>query len=208
MAERVIGLRDISELMPTEPWIVVFGGVTREGNRRARRAIKAALESELSVVWFDGFSEGWGQGQSPDRVLLDVPVPEGSVIVIDYETEERGHWFTRIVEGVPSAAVRPLERAEDRIAAPGTTRVPVLTPMRRLVQKVVELLHRKVLRRFFLVFRGVVGWRIVRDGVKLLSTSSSPPRQIIYGDDFSLTIGWHAARLWPDVRTSTEFVGK
>ena len=36
MAERVIALGDITEHLPNDPWIVVFGGVTREGNRRAR----------------------------------------------------------------------------------------------------------------------------------------------------------------------------
>lgn len=202
MAERVIGLGDIEHHLPESSWIVVFGGVTREGNRRARRAIRAALEEGLSVVWFDGFSERWDEQRSSDRVPLDVPVPDGKVVVVDYRGEEVRHWLTRLVEGVPSTVVKPLEAAEDRAAAADRSPVPILTALRRLVQKALQFFYRKVLRRFFLIFRGVVGWWIVRDDVVALTKSSAGPRHIIYGDDFALTIGWHSARLWVDTPTS------
>lgn len=206
VSERVIELGDIGEHLPDDPWIVVFGGGSREGNRRARRAIGRALESDLSVVWFDGFGERWEDRKTSDRVPIDLPQPNGAVVVIDYVNEERQHWLTRLVEGVPLAAVKPFEAVERRAAAPRRQRVPILTPLRRLAHQLTGLMYKKVLRRIFLVFRGMVGWTIVREGVSVLSTSTSPPRRIIYCDDFALTIGWHAARVWPETPTSMELV--
>ena len=46
-----------SPLVHPDPWILVFGGVTREGNRRARRSCSEALNSGFDVIWFDGFEE-------------------------------------------------------------------------------------------------------------------------------------------------------
>lgn len=206
MAERVIGLGDIEHHHLENPWIVVFGGVTREGNRRARRAIRAALEAGLSVVWFDGFSERWDDRRIGDRVPIDMPVPDEAVVVVDYEEVERRHWLTRVIEGAPSAVVKPLESAEERVSSKRGSRVSFVSSTRRLAQKLMALVYKKVLRRLFLVFRGVVGWRIVADDVRRLSGSTSAPRQIVYGDDFALTIGWHAARLWQETPTGMELI--
>ena len=208
MAERVIGLGDIEHHPPESPWVVVFGGVTREGNRRARRAINAALEADLSVVWFDGFSERWDDRRIGDRVPIDMPVPDEAVVVVDYEEVERRHWLTRVIEGTPSALIKPLENAEERVSSKRGSRVSFLTSTRRLAQKFMALVYKKVLRRLFLIFRGVVGWRIVADDVRRLSGSTSAPRQIVYGDDFSLTIAWHAARLWPETPTGMELTAE
>jgi len=202
MAERVIALGDITEHLPSDPWIVVFGGVTRDGNRRARRAINAALQSDASVVWFDGFSERWGDREASGRVPIDPLVPDGKVVVVEYQRQERQHWMVRLLGGVP------LEMAESRVATPGKSRVPVLTPLRRLTQRTLRLVHRKVLRRLFLVFRGMVGWKVVRNEVLALSMSTSAPRRIVYADDFALTIGWHSARLWPETPTSMDMAEK
>jgi len=55
MAHLVSGELDPSPI--SERWILVLGGVTRQGHRRASRAAATALASGLDVVWFDGYDE-------------------------------------------------------------------------------------------------------------------------------------------------------
>lgn len=38
-------------------WILLLGGVTRSGHRRAQRVLEEALRSGLDVVWFHGLTE-------------------------------------------------------------------------------------------------------------------------------------------------------
>lgn len=51
-----------------EPWVLVFGGVTRMGTRRARRAVSEALESGFDVVWFDGSGDEQQETRKPVRL--------------------------------------------------------------------------------------------------------------------------------------------
>jgi hypothetical protein len=202
MPEKVIGLGQLSENLPSDPWVLVLGGVTREGNRRSRRAIRTALRSHLAVVWFDGFGERVAPGQQ--RLPLDVTVPEGSVVVVDYSEVEQAHWMNRMVEVVPSAMVTPVEKMEGGLTGQNRASVSRLTKIRRALQRLAEVLRTKVLRRIAQIFRGIVGWNIVRDDVMLLSQMASPPVRIVYGDDFALTQGWRAARIWTEIPTSME----
>ncbi|MCH8217318.1 MAG: hypothetical protein IH892_11170 [Planctomycetes bacterium] len=204
MPEKVVGLGEVGDHLPHQPWILVLGGTTREGNRRARRAIRTALEVNTGALWFDGYSERTSE-HGVERVPLDVPVPNGRVVIVDYAAKERGHWLNRMVEGVPEALISLVVKVEDMVAVAGDGRVPVVTRMRRAFEKALAFVRKKALRRFSLMFRGRVGWRIVKEDVAFLSKNAPPPKQIIYGDDFALTLGWHAARIWPDARTSMEF---
>lgn len=68
-------------------WLLLLGGVTRQGNRRARRIASSALQSGLDVVWFDGFEET-DEGSSM-RVPLDVVEPGGSLVIVGFENAER-----------------------------------------------------------------------------------------------------------------------
>ena len=201
MPERVIGLGEVGAHLPSDPWVLVFG-VSREGNRRARRATRAALHWNMAVLWFDGFGERWEGGRT-GRVDLDFPVPDGSVVVVDYSDDEKRHWLNRMVEKVPASLIGPIERAEG-IGEPSEGRVRTLTSIRRSLQRALAALQKMVVRRIAQIFRGIVSWRLVRDDVELLSSSAPPPRMIIYGDDFALTQGWWAARIWTEIPTAME----
>lgn len=69
-----------------ERWALVVGGVTRAGNRRARRAVAQALHSGLDVVWLDGFEERLPD--SSERVPLESPGGDAALIVVEYEAAE------------------------------------------------------------------------------------------------------------------------
>ena len=201
MPERVVGLGEVVAHLPSDPWVLVFG-VSREGNRRARRAIRAAVDSNMTVLWFDGFGERWEGGRT-GRVDLDFPVPEGSVVVVDYSDDEKRHWLNRMVERVPVSVIGPIERAEG-VGKSGDGRVRTLTSIRRGLQRGLAVFQKMILRRIAQIFRGIASWRLVSDDVELLSISAPPPRMIIYGDDFALTQGWWAARAWPETPTAME----
>lgn len=81
------------------PWVLVFGGVTREGNRRARRNIERALEAGMDVVWFDGFEETF-EG-TDERVPLAAKPSEGRLTVIGYGDLDKRTWSGRL-HGGPS----------------------------------------------------------------------------------------------------------
>lgn len=67
------------------PWVLVFGGVTRVGNRRARRAIDQAAGEGWGIVWFDGFCE------RSDKTGERVPVKGADTMqltVVEFSQEE------------------------------------------------------------------------------------------------------------------------
>lgn len=205
MPESVLRLGEVGSHLPTEPWLLVFGGVTREGNRRARRATEAALRSGMSVLWFDGFGEQMA-GAETDRVPLDAPTEDGRLLVIDYTREEQNHWLYRTVREVPGAMVVPIEKLEAKLPRQRRSHLPLLTRLRRLLQRMVGALQKKVLGRLAQIFRGRVGWNLVKDDVAVLAASAPAPTQIVYGDDHALTQGWRAAKIWPEVATAMEFI--
>lgn len=67
---------EVQPLSLGEQWVLVFGGVSRAGRRRARRSVLSALESGIDVVWFDGCDEE-----------DDEPFPSGDVNHFDVELQ-------------------------------------------------------------------------------------------------------------------------
>ena len=65
-------------------WLVVFGGVTRSGHRRARRVASRGLDDGLDVVWFDG----WGETDS-DRMRIESASSdaESNLMVVSFAAE-------------------------------------------------------------------------------------------------------------------------
>ena len=88
-AERVIGVAEAATLSALVEPIVVFGGVTRAGNRRARDACRAAMSAGYDVIWFDGFEEVASYEGVPQRVPLDAEPIGQTVVVIGYAGAER-----------------------------------------------------------------------------------------------------------------------
>lgn len=69
-----------------ERWLLILGGVTRQGNRQARRSAAKALESGIDVVWFDGFEETYES--SSMRVTLEVDEPRANLVVVGFSDAE------------------------------------------------------------------------------------------------------------------------
>lgn len=67
-------------------WVLVLGGVTRVGNRRARRAATEALQSEFDVVWFDGFEAK--HPMTNDRVELELEGETTTLHVVGFGVAE------------------------------------------------------------------------------------------------------------------------
>lgn len=202
MPERVVLPGTVDLRAQGRRWVLIFGGVTREGNRRARRAVSRALEEGWAVVWFDGYREVF-EDDPNERVQLGEDAPSDSVTVVDYSDDERSHWLNRMVERVPKALVRPLESTEQRVGANGRG-IEMTRRLRRSMARFMLGFQRVVLRRISQLFRGVVGWRLVRNDVLGLADAAVPPEQIIFGDEFALTQAWHAVRLWPDTEAAME----
>lgn len=78
-------------------WLLILGGVTRHGNRKARRAASKALESGLDVVWFDGFEET--HEDSSMRVPLEVADPKGHLMIVGFEHAEARTVPGRLLSG-------------------------------------------------------------------------------------------------------------
>ena len=78
-------------------WVIVFGGVTRPGNRRARRLTKRALRKGIAVVWFDGFEERFEN--SGDRVPLDEDGFDPDLLVVGFAEAETRTLAGRLLSG-------------------------------------------------------------------------------------------------------------
>lgn len=87
MSERTAKLGQLEPGVVSNPWIIVFGGVTRKGNRRARRAASRALSMGMDVVWFDGYEES--DPRTGYRLPLDIgTTTDASAVVVGFKHEE------------------------------------------------------------------------------------------------------------------------
>lgn len=78
-------------------WMLIFGGVTRQGKRRAVRAASRALRSGVDVVWFDGFdetAEGVFEGAPLDAADLDA-----NMVIVDLAGAETRTVASRLRSG-------------------------------------------------------------------------------------------------------------
>ncbi|HJQ90485.1 MAG TPA: hypothetical protein VJ950_02160 [Acidimicrobiia bacterium] len=65
-------------------WLLVFGGVTRSGHRRARRVISRALDVGLDVVWFDGLGETESDPMRIGPLSSDV---ESNLVIVPFDAD-------------------------------------------------------------------------------------------------------------------------
>lgn len=87
--------RDLDKV--SSPWVLVLGGISREGNRRARRNCVAALETGMDVVWFDGFEER--HPRTGDSVPLSGVPSERSLVIIGYRERQAASLSGRLIAG-------------------------------------------------------------------------------------------------------------
>ena len=202
MIEHVVGPGEVGGHLPSDTWVLVFGGVSREGNRRARRAAAKALDNGFDVVWMDGYAEVF-KDDGGHRVPLDTN-ESGAVVIVDYSIAERAHFLNRMVQTIPDSLVAPVAAIERRLHASSAHGARQITQARRGLVAMMRKFRKKLLRRISQVFRGMVGWRVVRSDVQALAVSAPPPTYIVFGDDFALTQAWHAARIWTESPVGTE----
>lgn len=175
---------------------VIFGGITRSGDRRARRNVRAAVEDGCDVIWFDGWE---GREDSPDgsrRQPLDSAL-DGTVVIIGYREMERNLVVNRLpqmnrridkgVKSLPIGNSRPVRRALALFDSAFTSSV---RPWLKFVSS---------------VFRGWFAWRRLSAVVAEVARRQPVVLSLVYVDDYSLPLAWNAAHHWPDCRTGGSY---
>lgn len=162
------------ESEPNVPWVLLLGGCTRPGNRRARRTVGKAIELGLQVIWIDGFEEEV-EGQSvpvegiaTDAGLIIVGVREAEVAATHQTT--RAKVARLLPNGSSNAGVQRISRFLRRSLQIGRSR-----RFHRLQQAVINQI-----------------------------TTSTPPAAVVYCDDTAITTAWHLSRRWPQVVVDSE----
>jgi len=186
----------LDELMPesiTSPWVLIFGGISRDGNRRARRSAREAVREGVNVLWLDGFEERY-PGQNPVRVPIDDLEGTGSVTVAGYRFQERSTLLNRLSYGPP----------KENYSGPESDQDPFDATNSRLYQA-FRSFRTRLFRKIGQAFRGYLIWRLLRPTILRLHESSPHPVAIVYCDDHTIPSGWHAARIWEEVPTGMEF---
>ena len=144
MAEVLAPLGSLEPNLIKRPWIVIFGGVTRIGNRRARRAANRALTWGLDVLWFDGYEES--DSVTGARVRLKArPSNDAKLIVVGFKQREASTFAARL---------RGNSKTRD-----GSR---------------VNKVWRGMAGRFGRLFRARTCWSIVRADVRSLSEVADP----------------------------------
>lgn len=78
------------EIDPThhidDPWGLIFGGVTLQGERRTKRAIATALQSGVDVLWFNGCETTLAN----DEIVSPRTAPASNVVIVEcWKAESR-----------------------------------------------------------------------------------------------------------------------
>ena len=158
------------------PWVLVLGGCTRPGNRRARRDVKTAVEHGFRAVWLDGFEEEVDGCRAP---IADLAAGAEVRIVRLRAMDEASNRRT-----VRSRLARLIGSG-----SPGPRRKQLARSVKRLVQ----------------VGRGRRLRSIQMPIIDELAVSSRPD-EVVYCDDLALATAWELSRRWPDVRIGSELV--
>lgn len=187
--EEIVDLGDLKREVPTVPWILILGGLSRAGNRRARRVVAGVVGRGAVPVWIDGFDER--REEDGERVVIDGLADDARVLVVPCAEQERSlseHGFTmrcsRWVGGTYSA----LERRR------------VATPVVRRGRGAAKLLERSLARAGG-VGRGRRLWHLLRPELDSIDLDQRPTA-VVYCDDYALTSAWYLSRRWPDVEAS------
>lgn len=201
--EKILELSDPVPQLLDDSWILIFGGVSRLGNRRARRFTTGALEARKHVVWIDGFEEEHDRPEG-GRVPLEIGSGGCSVFVLRYRSQERGLWVNRLATAIPRAIFAPGSKIAEILGRSKHEKVAHFgRRIRRVTRRVGTAARSRFLARFASAFRGRGGYAILKPKLQEMAQLSRPS-EIVFCDDFALTAAWHAARQWPDVRVSSE----
>lgn len=203
MKESQTTLGEIGAHLPADPWVLVLGGVTREGNRRARRAVREATSGGLSAIWFDGFDERYEDAREM-RVELGGDLDYSNVVVVCYADEERAHWLNSAGDALTQRVEKGSRSIEEKVSGRFDATAKVLRRIRMWVEKLARRVRKLVLRRLSQIFRGLVGWSLIESDIVTLERTVAAPMAIVYGDDHAFTQAWRVAKIWTHVPVSTE----
>lgn len=111
----VSNTRDITSQLPDiKPWLLIFGGITHAGRRRASRFAERGSEKDLAIVCFDGYSSE--------------PVSEcGEAVVIAYAHLELDSIGARLARYTPPGEGRLILLFRKLVRRIGTLFRPYLT---------------------------------------------------------------------------------
>lgn len=199
----------ITEIGPIDPqvapWptlsdrvVVVFGGVTRSGDRRARRQLRRAVAAGCDAVWFDAWE---GVVHLPTRVERHVfeADQDQTVVVVGYRALERNLLVNRLPNG--NRFIRQVLERRGLLQQPGVVRTM------RVFDALWGRLAFPVLVAVAKVARGRMAWPEVAPLVAAVADHLDAPECLIFTDDHSLPVAWNAARfVWRDCPASNEFI--
>jgi hypothetical protein len=193
VTERWLSIAELDSVDVSSPWVLVIGGVSRDGNKRARRAAREAASEGLNVLWLDGYEEA-EPGEGTTRVPIEGLNGPGSVVVAGFRLRERSSLLNRLSYGSPKGS-HSVAETEDGVG---------FDPPTSHFGRAIAKLRKTLFRKFNQVFRGYLLWRLLRPTLANLHDSSPPPTSIVYCEDYTIPTGWHAARIW-DVPIGMEF---
>ena len=166
--------------------VVVVGGPSPAGNRRARQLVVRAAETGRRVVWIDACGEhrvdGDGDGGLAE-VMSGAGLTSGAGVI---------EWVSA-ADALDERLQRGrLWRAAGRV---GAWRDAKLVRRRGRLRGMFAGVA-STLRRFARLGRGVGLWRSVD---AQLDAAAGPPAAIVHTDEVSVTTAWHLARRYRDV---------
>jgi hypothetical protein len=156
-------------------WILILGGVSAAGNRRALRLASEIAEEGLAAYWIDGFRE---RADGADLAVEVDGISGGAEIDV-----------LTIVERLSEADQRALLA---RFAS--VLQSMLIEGGGRIGQRFMSV--PKILYKASGLGRGRRYWAAVHGELELLEPLE-PPVGIAYCDDTALTAAWHLARRWP-----------
>lgn len=172
------------------PWVLVIGGVSREGNRRARRASREAAARGLDVVWLDGYEEC--DPENPEnRLPISELVGDGETVILGFKDAERRQFLNRLSLGDSRTRLSSGDKNGDEIGLRRQPRGGILG---------------KVLRRANKALRGYLIWRRLRPTIRELKANSPAPSAIVYGDGHAVPTAWHTVRIWRNAPADMELL--
>lgn len=193
MSETYISFGHLDPEVINDPWVLVLGGISRAGNRRARRAARAAVRTGYHVLWFDGFEEV--DPHHPDR-RLEVLEPTGpdQVTVLGYKIVERHQLLNRLAFGkLPETETGAIANGGDKKRWIGL-----------MIFRLALRIRKRIIRKIYKAVRGYLNWRKLRP--EILKLRSLPnPAFIVYCDEYATPSAWHATRIWDKVPADMEF---
>ena len=179
---------------------IIFGGVTRSGDRRARREIRKAFANDCDVVWFDAWEGEDHSGLTIRRHVFEEN-SDHRVLVVACRAEERALLVNRL-PNAPRYVISRLEKSP-------FGRLPGMPGLLGLIETAWRRLARPVFVAIAKSSRGVLAWQRLESRIRAVAAHVPSPECVVYVDDYSLPVAWNAARsIWHDCPAGGGFISR